>query len=472
MNFFYKLVTTVVLLLALPMAGLCAGMEQAVEQFSRSSALRGAEYGVCVIDLTSGQTVAGINEDHCIIPASVMKIVSTATALKSLSPEYTFSTTVAYDGHIDADGVLHGNMIVYGGLDPTLSSQYFPDQEPFIDRCIAELHHSNITAIEGDIIIDESLAPDPAVPKEWMDGDVAQYYGAGAHALNYQDNQFSLVVDLSGNKAVVIDTVPHQDNLKIVNNVRIGGKAYTPGIFRHKNSNTLYMSGNVRRQSTPVEIWTTMPMPSEALRYDMKDAIECEGIAVKRCKIARNVANEQALFVYRSPALADICKSLLARSDNMYAESVFRAIATTNYMAATRERAVTCTTDLLNSWGIDTKGQTLYDGSGLSRANHITPHFLANVLALMAYDLQSGGIFPYLLPVCGKEGTVKHVLDDTPLCGNITLKSGSMTGIKCYAGYYPASSPQYAVVVMVNRFRCGGATLQKAIETLLQGLFL
>ena len=114
---------------------------------------------------------------------------------------------------------------------------------------------------------------------------------------------------------------------------------------------------------------------------------------------------------------------------------------------------------------------TLYDGSGLSRTNRMTPLFLASVLRSAALDWQTGDLFPTLLPRCGVDGTVRNLLKGTCLSGNIALKSGSMTGVRCYAGYYPAERPRYSVVLLTNNFHCTYEQLKSSIERLMVGMF-
>lgn len=167
------------------------------------------------------------------------------------------------------------------------------------------------------------------------------------------------------------------------------------------------------------------------------------------------------ILSYESPALEEILSSLLYRSDNMYAESVSRILGQHLGGGSARKDGAAAVETVLRQWGVSTDGIDIYDGSGLGRANRITPLFLSNVLRAAALDWDCGDIFPSLLPVAGENGTVRSLLKESVLSGGIALKSGSMTGVKCYAGYYPARHPEYAVVLMVNNYRCNGADLKK-----------
>ena len=136
-----------------------------------------------------------------------------------------------------------------------------------------------------------------------------------------------------------------------------------------------------------------------------------------------------------------------------------------------REYGEKAVTKIVEQWGINMDKVTLYDGSGLSRTNRMTPLFLASVLRSAALDWQTGDLFPTLLPRCGVDGTVRNLLKGTCLSGNIALKSGSMTGVRCYAGYYPAERPRYSVVLLTNNFHCTYEQLKSSIERLMVGMF-
>ena len=405
---------------------------KAAEDFAQSKAMRGAKAGVCVIDMTTGEVVASLNEDTPLTPASITKLITSAAAIKALSPNYRFTTEVVIDGLVDHAGVVDGNLIINAGLDPTLESRHFQEHESFIVGTIEGLKRLGIKRINCSVIF-----------------------------------------DVSGKKAMIIDTLPHQSNLKIRNNVKVttGRKSnWTPSATRKKNSNNLIVWGYVKRQDDPVELKTTIPDPANALCCDLTEAIVCEGIPVMNRNI-KSGSYRRTVYEHQSPLLQEIASSLLFRSDNMYAEAVLRAIALHNGTSASREMALRSERAILADWGIDLKGQTIYDGSGLARTNHYSPHFLATILTAAATDSQIGLLFPTLLPVCGQEGTVKKLLKDTALDGKIALKSGSMTRVQCYAGYYPAGNPKYAVVVMANNFSCNYDALKKSIEDLLLGLF-
>lgn len=448
-------------------------MDKAIMNFVESKALKDARVGVCVMDIKENKILSSVNKDSLIIPASVTKTISSASALKTMTPSYKFKTEVSIDGIVNF-GTLDGNLIIKAGLDPTLESRHFAEDYSFVTQCVQAIKYAGIQKIKGKIIVDSDIYPEPTIPSRWDDSDIAEEYGAGAHALNYADNLCSIIVDLSGRKAHIIDTIPHQRRLRIDNKMSISSNRKArryPSAYRKKNSCKLTLKGELRRQEMPIEVYTTTPDPSDALCCDLEDILMFEGITVEGKKMKRGIVS-QHLLTYESPELKDIVASLLERSDNMFAEAVLRTIGFDNEGVTSRQNAINNEYKILTEWGVDTTGQILYDGSGLSRSNRYSAAFLAQILRTAQVDDDLNGIFPTLFPKVGMEGTVKKLLKETPLEGKLVLKSGSMTRVQCYAGYYPLENPEYVVVMMANGFKCDYELLKKQIEQLFLELFI
>lgn len=105
-------------------------MDSAIRQFVSSRAMTGATVGVCVMDLRTGTPLASYNLERQMIPASVMKIVTSSAALKQLTQNFHFRTRLKYTGTIDKNGTLSGDIVIEGGIDPTLDSKHFPTAKP------------------------------------------------------------------------------------------------------------------------------------------------------------------------------------------------------------------------------------------------------------------------------------------------------------------------------------------------------
>ncbi len=447
--------------------------DSVLSAFEKKPGMQKAKFGVCVVDLESGETVVNYCETDTFIPASITKLVTSAVTMKVLPENYKFKTRITTNGYI-LNGTLFGNLIIKGGVDPTIGSRHFPDQPSLVDECIMALIANGINKIKGKIVINKGLYHENAVPDDWEDADVIETFGAGLFAVNYHDNLSKVSVDISGDKPVIQYTYPYWDdfeinldNLKVVKRKKDCRKVKQ---YRKKNSRKLRVSGAVLASETPLTFVTTMPDANRAFAQDLEESLLRVGISVEKDRVFA-FGEKDALLIHESPAIEEIVRSLLYRSDNMYAEAVFRANCIGHKNNLSRKKSVKREKEILKDWGIDIDGLEFYDGSGLSRSNHFTPKFMGDLLKKVYDDKALFDRFLPLIPISGKNGTVKKLLKDTFLSGHMALKSGSMTGVQSYAGYFPAGTPKYAVVVMANKFTCGYYKINEYIEEMLLGLF-
>lgn len=204
--------------------------------------------------------------------------------------------------------------------------------------------------------------------------------------------------------------------------------------------------------------------PGEELLIALEQRLQSDSINVDWNDISPTPANLQLLVETKSPILAEILRITIEKSHNLYAEALLRKLAPWGF----RRDALNRETELLKQAGIDTEASNIIDGSGLTRANSMTPDFMADILE-HAYHQPWGERYLSYFPLAGKEGTVKKLLSKTPLAGKLALKSGSMNGVQTYAGYKLNNDgkPTHVVVIMVNDFSTPRAKVLQAIENFL-----
>lgn len=477
-RFFFS-ITTLAIAAATALAAVPS--QSAVDRFVNADALACATTGVCVMDLETGKIVAGHNVDKGIVTASTMKIVTTATALEILGKDFLFHTRVYAVGNIDEHGKLTGNIIIAGGGDPTLGSRFFKDRTAFVDTLMMRMQAAGIKSIEGDIQLDATAIPDQPVPGYWMLEDMPESYGTGYHAINFADNQMRVKFTYHKDGSYTLSTIQDMPWLDLRGNVHQqipGDTMNRPGLtsmIDYRN-NAFDVTGIVARRKRGRENFTTWyacPAPQRLLSDSIRRALNTNGIvlAATKNKINNN-ADTLLLLDYTSPSLAEIIESTLFRSDNMFAEALLRALPVDSGLPATTSNGVRMAYKLWKQQGLDTRQLAMKDGSGLARNGWATPQFLCDVLRLTYADSHQLGVdYSQLLPRAGREGSVKRMLRKTSLRGNISLKSGSMGGVQCYAGYYPARNPRYAVAVMVNNFSESRRDVVAQVQHLLINLF-
>ena len=156
----------------------------------------------------------------------------------------------------------------------------------------------------------------------------------------------------------------------------------------------------------------------------------------------------------------------MMRSDNQYAESMLRTIAVRNGEKGSTDAGARLNSEFWKKKNVPMNGVRIVDGSGLSRSNRVTARFMAGVLEKMKHNPWYASFFP----LAGQEGTLKNFLCGTPLEGYIAMKTGSMNGIQCYAGYKVDEdyAPTHAVVIMMNNMGSRSSARAAAARMLLE----
>lgn len=449
--------------------------QQAIDRFVNSEGLRHASVGVSVVSLDSMKIIGEYNPYQSQITASTMKTVTSATALNLLGKDFKFHTKVYANGKIHKEGRIEGDLVICGGGDPTLGSKHMPRSVGFVDSIVSVLKAGGIKEIKGNIVVDDSAFPAPYVPASWMIEDLGYGYGTSVHALNFADNTMKLNVNIDSN-VFEYDTDYTQTYLKVENHCNVMNEetdsvTYTDmGRRLDIENDILHLSGNIKPYKGKMTI--ANPSPDLLLCDSLEVALKMAGVKVKHKNVkSKDKQSYRLLLDYTSPELAEIVKSLLIRSDNMYTECVLRAIAANAGKEPTASNGVAIVKKFWAERGVDATGLFMLDGSGLSRTNKAPVSFFTHMLAVAEKELKYKNVdFHTLFPVAGKNGTVRRVAANTPAAGKFALKSGSMSHVQCYVGYYPVENPQYAVGILINSFTCPRSELVKMISEMLVGI--
>lgn len=407
-----------------------------------------ASIGIVVRNLVTGQDIVSYNSKMLLCPASTMKLVTSAAALSTKGEEFTYTTSAYLSGKV-IDGRAMGNIVIVPGGDPTLYSAHFePEKCTFFSDIINNLKNLGVKEIAGDIIVADRYMPDQGPVSTWELEDIFYSYGAGYFDLNFSDNVFKLNTQTGEMKPFIPDAEIEIENIGTSRNIIHG-----------LNSDKYIVTGpKVFETGSSV----TMPMnnPATALVAALANEIERSRIVFVD-GYDPIITDSIPLTCYHSKPLPDILHSLMVRSDNMMAESALRLLAP----GQTRDSALVCEANFLKSIGVSTDFSNILDGSGLSRANSITPNFLADVLQKMTLSPVSK-TFISLFPRAGLDGTMKSFLPNTSFTKRLVMKTGSMSGVRCYAGYLLNNNgrPTHVVVIMVNKYFGSSSDVKRSIE--------
>lgn len=208
--------------------------------------------------------------------------------------------------------------------------------------------------------------------------------------------------------------------------------------------------------------------PGEVFRTRLRDALRAAGITMLENRIESS-GHRTLLGEHRSAPVDEIMRSCMMRSDNQFAEAFLRLVGEKYGKNGSSREGAAQQTAYWRKHRASMDSVVIVDGSGLSRSNRVTSRFMADMLKRMSHNPYYASFFP----LAGQEGTLRSFLKDTPLDGWIAMKTGSMNGIQCYAGYKLDENyaPTHIVVVMLNQMGDRKAA-RRQVERLLLRTFM
>ncbi|HPF52020.1 MAG TPA: D-alanyl-D-alanine carboxypeptidase/D-alanyl-D-alanine-endopeptidase [Draconibacterium sp.] len=460
--------TLVLSLFSLIIAGQTS-IENTFQEILSKEEYKHASVGVLVVDPANDEEILKYNPDQLLIPASTMKIITTATALRILGPEYRFITEIGYTGQIDREGILHGDIVVKGGADPALGSEYFQKHYyDFLNKWSRALKSSGIKKVDGNLVLDGSVYDNEKVPATWIWEDLGNYYGAGANAFTVYDNMFRITFQSSstpGKQTRIINYYPKIKGIEMQNEVLSSEEnADNAYVFGSPLDKVRVIRGTIPAGRKAFTIKASVQHPEEILAADFWTTMAKDGIFISgEAKYKKgNAENYQMVYFQESPKLAEIAKVLNYESVNLFAEHFLKQLAVEKYGIGDREKAIEIVQEYWKQ-KLSEASFFMEDGSGLSHFNAVSPRFFAQLLTFMDGE----EAFVQSLPRAG-DGTLYQFSKEHFPGNTLEAKSGSMTRVRCYSGYLTTDAGRRLVFsIMFNHFSGSHSALIKDIDKLL-----
>ena len=463
-----------------------AQVPRPIKQLLDEPYMKGASFSLIVKEIESGKTVFAYDTTRQLIPASVMKTLTTATALEILGEDYRYPTTLEYDGTIE-EGTLKGNLYIKGSGDPTLgSSRFDEDPENFLDTWIAAIQEAGIQRIEGRVIADERIFDTEGTSLKWVSEDMGSYYGAGSYGLSVFENMYCLILrtGAAGSRPQILGTEPELSDMRF-HNYLVASPVPTDSSFivGAPFSKERYLYGIVPTNRERYLLKGDIPDPPLFLAECLTKSLEKKGISVSESPTCFRILQEAGsgksegrteIITTYSPTLREIVKVTNTISHNLFADALIKTIGLQytprkGEILSSFNRGIQYLRAYWEEKGMDLSDLWMYDGSGLAPVDKVTTTLLANLLIYMRTRSHVSEAFFASLPQAGVEGSVRNLLKGSGLRAH--LKSGSMSRVRCYAGYIEKGERQYAIALLSNNYACDGRIMTAAIERLLIQLF-
>lgn len=441
--------------------------------------------GLYVADAKTGRQVFDIDSQQPMIPASLLKIVTSAAALDLLGADKRFITYVEGRGEV-ADGMLSGTLRLRGGGDPGFGPRFQRDRTATtgVFRQFAEdLKERGIKRVTGDLIVDDSLFTGRRFGLGWPRRERAEWYCAEVSALNFNDNTIDIEMKAAkkagGRTEVRIS--PATEYVNFVNSVRTVERDRGPGDmgvrFYRSDTGKEIVGRGILLQGTSKTEYAAVADPAVYTGAVFVETMEKEGITfegrVRREREAEKEPNADLPWTeltrqYSAP-LSRILPVVLTISQNLYAEVLLRHIAIASGKEASFEGGAEALNEWLRTKDFYSRGFGVSDGSGLSRTNRVPPRLFADVLAQVAAG-PNAELFRASLAAPGDSGSLNKrftIAERNELRGRLRAKTGYIDGVHGLAGYLRGEKGgEYIFVICLNDVNASPERGRRFVEEL------
>ncbi len=447
-----------------------------------------AYWGALVVDLDTGDRLYESNAYGRFIPASNMKLFTTASALDALGPGYRYATRLYADGEIQ-NGTLLGSLIVRGSGDPTFGGRYTAGDLTMAFRQWADsLRAAGVRRVVGPVVGDDDVFDDVGLGKGWAWDDLVYAYAAPISGLQY--NEGAVEVTATGTTAgqparlaVTAGADAGADYIRLVNHTTTG-----PGpeerYARALAANVYTVSSTVAAGEAQTEALAVVN-PTDFFVRTLVSVLRREGIEVEGTAVdvddwgARpDYRRMRRVATHLSPSLGAIVGVTNTDSNNLYAEQILRTMGAvaytgTQYPLGSTEAGVLAGEPFLRRIGIEPRDLALVDGSGLSSMNRLTPEAIITLLDAMHRhpDAATRDAFYRSLSVGGLTGTLSSRYRGGLARGNVHAKTGYISGARTLSGYVTATNGHtIAFALLCNNYSTATARVNRAQDEIVEML--
>lgn len=432
-SFFIFFLTT--LIIAAPNNHLKKSIEPLIQHSTPN-----ADIGIVVTDAETGRVLYQRNGFQAYVPASNEKLLPAAAALLYLGPNYRFHTTLSAKPHGIDHHTIDGNLYITFSGDPSLKITA-------LQNLIARLKRFKINTIYGNVVIDDTRFQAPNYAPGWTHDSINWYFSAPITSIIIDRN--NLTVGVTPNKTLNKLATVNAGKGSIFMKVKSHVKTVTHDQAMHHCSILLYVN---RKNEVDLEgCWPISGKPV-GFKIAVKNPRLLAKQIIKRALIKNHINITGEIIFGKTPKTASILAQhnsaplskllirTLRKSDNVYAESILKTLGANYYHRGTFQEGVNAMEKILRkASGINFKQTSLFDGSGQSRYNLISPRQITRILYTMYHNKKVGKTFIKALPHSSNAST------------SVKAKTGTMRGISALSGYITTKNHRKLIFsIMIN----------------------
>ncbi len=443
------------------LAGICrVELPGKIDAIANGYTLNGANVGILIEDINPDtRTLYARHAQEKLVPASNVKLLTTAAALQNLGPDFSIRTSV-YGQPSSATQDLY----VIGRGDPTFTSYQ-------INLLSSQLKQQGIRQVNSLTAIDNYFTGPTANPY-WDEEDYRAGYGAAANSLilNRNELSFTAIPSRVGQPlSIVWDRPEFARGWQIENNSRTvsGGNEFIDA-GQKPGQKIMNVRGQLIAGSASENTSIALLDPGSYFAEQFQQSLSAYGLG--SAKAGATIANPPSglveLAAIQSPPLRAFIDPTNLYSVNIYAESMLKTLGRSVEPATPNayESGAAAVERILTDLGVAPDSIDIVDGSGLSRQNRVTPEAFVDTLQAMA-KTGNDSIYRNSLAVAGRSGTLRNRMRGTAAEGRFQGKTGTLSGTYTLSGYLnPANHPPLALSIIVNDTNAKGRDVRSLID--------
>ena len=432
-----------------------------VETILGNSCLRKQNFGIKIHSPERNKTLYSVNSNRLFAPASNVKLLTTAMALKRLRPEYRFKTGLYATTPVGGE-TLRGDIFIKGFGDPNLVSEQ-------MWLLVKELKNIPLRKVHGDIIADASFFDNNLRVKTWKKGGV-EAYNAPLGALSFNFNTVTVHInpgEKPGDRPVVV-VDPNIEFIRVDNRARTVSKSKRSRLIVNRidrgSHNEITISGVVSVNHARETYYLNITRPAYYAASVFKEYLRQEGVEVTgKVRVGFVPEGAYEILSHSSMPLSLILRGLNKFSNNFVAEQILKTIGADIYgPPGTTLNGLRAMDEYMQSLKYKPEGFSILDGSGLSRQNRLSPDQIVSVFQDMYADL---GVYPEFisaLGVMGRDGNVLKRMNGHNSAERARVKTGTLNSVSALSGYFQsADGERFAFSILMNDLKCSNGQAKR-----------
>jgi PBP4 family serine-type D-alanyl-D-alanine carboxypeptidase len=375
-------------------------------------------------------------------------------------------------GDLEESGYLRGDLVVKPSGDPTIGNAMAPDKPP--DTAFRQLAQAikakGINYVRGNILIDCSAFDDQGIMGPgWAWDYQPNNYAPHVSLFAFNENQVAVSATATAvGQKCKIKTFPELPLFKLINNTITVSSNAGNGlkINRSRGTNEITVEGKLSTARKNESHLLTVARPDLVAAEALKASLQANAITIRGdVKISYQpveptaITQDNTIAIYQSPKLHQIIEYTNKKSDNFFAEQIYKSISLHTSGKGTYSATQEIEKQFLRRIGINPNNLTISDGSGLSRMNLVSPNSIVKLLRYMHKSKESKR-FIESLPVSGKSGTLRHRMGNNGMLGRVIAKTGTIARVNCLSGYlHTRSGTTLVFSIMANNFSCNNGEI-------------